>query len=246
MNAVVESIFTVFEREGAQQYLGEPVSMIEHMLQAAQAAEQDGAPPHLVAAALLHDYGHLVHGGPEDAAEHGIDTHHEDIAHDFLIEHFGDEIAEPIRLHVAAKRYLCAVEPSYLDQLSEASLLSLRLQGGPFSAEEVAAFDASPYAADAVASAATTTSASSRASRRPVSSTTGASSTRNCEVRRASKARSGCPRQAHTAGRIRSTHRSEPAVMLRNRLLDAERSAPVDRPRFRTDGAAHFAGCVTA
>src|SRR5262249_11917206 len=144
--SVIDEIFLVFEREGAQQYLGEPVSMTEHMLQSAHAAEQDAAPPHLVAAALLHDYGHLVHGGPEDAAEHGIDTHHEEVAHEFLVEHFGNDIAEPIRMHVAAKRYLCAVEPSYLDQLSEASLLSLQLQGGPFSAEEVAEFESSPHA----------------------------------------------------------------------------------------------------
>ncbi len=150
MSAVIDEIFAVFEREGAQQYLGEPVSMTEHMLQAAQAAEGDDAPPHLVAAALLHDYGHLVHGGPEDAAEHGVDTHHEDVAHEFLVENFGDGIAEPIRMHVAAKRYLCAVEPAYLDELSEASVLSLRLQGGPFSPDEVAAFEASAHARDAV------------------------------------------------------------------------------------------------
>src|SRR5215831_2063245 len=110
--SVIDEIFVVFEREGAQQYLGEPVSMTEHMLQSAYAAEQDDAPPHLVAAALLHDYGHLIHGGPEDAAEHGIDTQHEEVAHSFLRGYFGDEIAEPIRMHVAAKRYLCAVEPA--------------------------------------------------------------------------------------------------------------------------------------
>ena len=88
--------------------------MTEHMLQSAYAAEQDGAPQRLVAAALLHDYGHFIHEHEEDAAEHGIDTRHEDVAHAFLSEHFGPEIAEPIRLHVAAKRYLCATDPSYL------------------------------------------------------------------------------------------------------------------------------------
>src|SRR5439155_480793 len=81
----------------------------EHMLQAAYAAEQEGAPPRLVAAAQLHDYGHFIHDLPEDAAEHGIDTQHEEVPHAFLSEHFGPEIAEPIRLHVAAKRYLCAI-----------------------------------------------------------------------------------------------------------------------------------------
>jgi predicted HD phosphohydrolase len=120
------------------------------MLQAAYAAERDGAPPRLVAAALLHDYGHFIHELPADAAEHGIDTQHEEVAHAFLSEHFGPEIAEPIRMHVAAKRYLCATDPSYLGELSPASVHSLGLQGGPYSADEVAEFELSPYARDAV------------------------------------------------------------------------------------------------
>jgi [1-hydroxy-2-(trimethylamino)ethyl]phosphonate dioxygenase len=150
VSAVIDEIFAVFADEGEQQYLGEPVSMAEHMLQSALAAERDDAPPHLVAAALLHDYGHLVHGGPEDAAEHGVDMHHEDVAHAFFVEQFGEVVAEPVRMHVAAKRYLCAVEPSYLHELSEASVLSLRLQGGPMMPDEVEAFESSPHAHDAV------------------------------------------------------------------------------------------------
>jgi len=150
MTELVDEIFRVFREYGSGAYLGEPVSMTEHMLQSAHAAEQDGAPPRLVAAALLHDYGHFIHEHDEDAAEHGIDTRHEDVAHAFLSEHFGPEIAEPIRLHVAAKRYLCATDPSYLGELSPASIHSLELQGGPYSAAEVAAFEASPHAADAV------------------------------------------------------------------------------------------------
>jgi predicted HD phosphohydrolase len=120
------------------------------MLQAAYAAEQDDAPPRLVAAALLHDYGHFIHDLPADAADHGIDTRHEEVAHAFLSRHFGPEIAEPIRMHVAAKRYLCATDPSYRRQLSPASLHSLDLQGGPFDADEVAEFERSPHADDAV------------------------------------------------------------------------------------------------
>jgi phosphonate degradation associated HDIG domain protein len=147
---VIDEIFRVFAEHGSERYLGEQVSMTEHMLQSAHAAERDGASPRLVAAALLHDYGHFVHGLPEDSAEHGVDTRHEEVAYRFLAEHFGEEIAEPIRLHVAAKRYLCAVEPSYLAELSPASLLSLELQGGPFGPEEIAAFEASPYVEDAV------------------------------------------------------------------------------------------------
>jgi [1-hydroxy-2-(trimethylamino)ethyl]phosphonate dioxygenase len=150
MSPVIDEIFRGFREQGAAAYLGEPVSMTEHMLQSAYAAEQDGAPPRLVAAALLHDYGHFLHEYEEDAAEHGIDTRHEEVAHAFLSEYFGPEIAEPIRMHVAAKRYLCATDPSYLGELSPASILSLELQGGPYSQAEVAAFDESPYAEDAV------------------------------------------------------------------------------------------------
>jgi [1-hydroxy-2-(trimethylamino)ethyl]phosphonate dioxygenase len=150
MSEVIDEIFRVFREQGSGAYLGEPVSLTEHMLQSASAAERDGAPPRLVAAALLHDYGHFIHDLPEDSAEHGVDTRHEEVAHAFLSAHFGPEVAEPIRLHVAAKRYLCATEPSYMAELSPASILSLELQGGPYSEAEVAAFEASPYAEDAV------------------------------------------------------------------------------------------------
>jgi gamma-butyrobetaine dioxygenase len=148
--SVIDEIFQTFLEYGAEQYLGEQVSMTEHMLQSAAAAERDGAPPHLVAAALLHDYGHFIHEFETDAAEHGIDTRHEDVGYDFLVEHFGREVAEPIRMHVAAKRYLCAVDPSYFGELSPASIHSLELQGGAYAPDEVAAFEASPFAEDAV------------------------------------------------------------------------------------------------
>src|SRR5438309_8788853 len=119
----IQTIFEAFDAHGDQLYIGEPVSMTEHMLQAAYAAEQDGAGPTLVAAALLHDYGHLIHDLPEDSAEHGVDTRHEDVGFDFLARHFPPAVVDPVRLHVAAKRYLCAVEPKYLEQLSDASRL---------------------------------------------------------------------------------------------------------------------------
>jgi gamma-butyrobetaine dioxygenase len=145
-----DGLFRMFREYGSGAYLGEPVSMTEHMLQSAYAAEQEGAEPRLVAAALLHDYGHFIHEYEEDAAQHGIDTQHEEVGHAFLSEHFGPEVAEPIRMHVAAKRYLCATDPSYLDELSPASILSLELQGGPYSPDEIAEFERSPHAADAV------------------------------------------------------------------------------------------------
>jgi len=147
---VIDDIFATFQARGSAAYLGESVSLAEHMLQSAHAAELDGAPARLVAAALLHDYGHLIHDLPEDSAEHGLDTRHEDVAFDFLSRHFGPEVVEPIRLHVAAKRYLCSVDPSYLDALSPASIVSLELQGGQYDEREVAAFEASPFAQDGV------------------------------------------------------------------------------------------------
>jgi gamma-butyrobetaine dioxygenase len=150
MSDVIDQIFRVFREQGSGAYLGEPVSLTEHMLQSAYAAERDGAPPRLVAAALLHDYGHFIHGLPEGSAEDGVDKQHEEVAHTFLSAHFGPEVAEPIRMHVAAKRYLCATEPAYVAELSPASILSLELQGGPYSQAEIAEFEASPHAEDAV------------------------------------------------------------------------------------------------
>ncbi|MBA2460421.1 MAG: metal-dependent phosphohydrolase [Actinobacteria bacterium] len=150
MSSTVDEIFRVFREHGEEQYLGERVSLAEHMLQAALAAKQDGASPRLVAAALLHDYGHFVHELPADSADHGVDTRHEDAGFAYLERHFGAEIAEPIRLHVAAKRYLCAVDPSYLGELSPASVHSLALQGGPYGPGEVREFERSPHAGDAV------------------------------------------------------------------------------------------------
>jgi phosphonate degradation associated HDIG domain protein len=146
---VVDAIFAQFSAHGADAYLGEDITLREHMLQTAAAAERDGATRELIAAALLHDYGHLIHDGPEDAAEHGVDTEHEEVGFRFLEEHFPDSVVDPVRLHVAAKRYLCAVDPAYLDVLSPASRLSLDLQGGPMSAAEVAAFERLPHYGEA-------------------------------------------------------------------------------------------------
>ncbi|MER5636628.1 TauD/TfdA family dioxygenase [Kitasatospora sp. NPDC002227] len=146
--AVLDTLAGLFEGEGAGEYLGEDVTMAQHMLQAGALAEADGAPEHLVAASLLHDVGHF--GGSGLELMRGNDNRHSHTGADWLSRHFGPEVTEPIRLHVAAKRYLCAVEPAYRAGLSEASEYTLRVQGGPMSPAEAAEFAARPGAADAV------------------------------------------------------------------------------------------------
>lgn len=148
--SIVDRVSSLFAHGGARAYFGEPVTQTAHALQCAQLAERDGAGPALIVAALLHDVGHLLHGLPEDIADQGLDARHEQAGHEWLSRHFGDAVTEPVRLHVDAKRYLCAVEPDYLATLSPASLQSLALQGGPFSRDEADAFARLPHAAAAL------------------------------------------------------------------------------------------------
>ncbi len=147
---VVDTIFGLFDSRGEEAYFGEHVSQLEHALQSAYLAERDGSPDSLIAAALLHDIGHLVHGLAEDVADQDQDGLHEDAGATWLTPHFGPDVIRPIHLHVAAKRFLCAVEPEYLKGLSPASALSLRLQGGPMSEAEVAQFASDAHHSSAV------------------------------------------------------------------------------------------------
>ena len=128
--------------KGQRQYGLHDVSQLQHALQTAWSAERDGGDAPLIAAALLHDIGHMTHDLGENPAASGVDDRHEEVGHSFLIRYFGPEVTEPVRLHVAAKRYLCAVEPEYFGKLSPDSVLSLKLQGGAMSAAEVDAFRA--------------------------------------------------------------------------------------------------------
>jgi phosphonate degradation associated HDIG domain protein len=148
---VIDHLFHLFAARGNGAYFGEAVTETEHALQCAHLAEQSGAGAALVAAALLHDVGHLLHNLGEDIAAEGIDARHEEGGASWLGRHFGAAVVDPVRLHVAAKRYLCAVEPSYVSGLSPASQLSLRLQGGPFTPDEAARFEREPWFRSAVA-----------------------------------------------------------------------------------------------
>ena len=152
MSEAVDEIARLFDTDGAAEYLGEPVSQAAHGLQAAALAEAAGASPSMVAAALLHDVGHF-HGvvTGRDLMERGIDNRHSDTGADWLAQWFDTAVTEPVRLHVAAKRYLCAVEPEYFALLSPASVHTLQVQGGPMNADEVAAFEAGGFADAAVA-----------------------------------------------------------------------------------------------
>ncbi|HKQ31511.1 MAG TPA: HD domain-containing protein [Burkholderiales bacterium] len=150
MSLTVETIVELYKQRGAEQYGSEAVNQLEHALQCAALAEAEGGSPALVTAALLHDLGHLVHDLGEDPAEHGVDDVHQYLAIPFLRGLFPDAVLEPIKLHVEAKRYLCAVEKGYWESLSFASKRSLELQGGVYSPEDAQKFISRPYAADAV------------------------------------------------------------------------------------------------
>ena len=143
-------VFALLASGGGAAYFGEPVTVLEHSLQAAWFVQRKGESETLVAAALLHDLGHLLHSEGEDAATRGLDTRHEELGAEALADHLPAATLDPIRLHVAAKRYLCSAEPRYLAALSPASVESLALQGGPMSAEETKSFLALPHARDAI------------------------------------------------------------------------------------------------
>ncbi len=149
-DTIVDHLADIFARRGAEDYLGEPVSMAEHMLQGASLAEAEGAGDELVAAALLHDIGHFT---SEFGAYHPSDTvdkHHDEAGAAVLEAFFPPVVTECVRLHVAAKRFLCATDPTYAAKLSPASAHSLCLQGGPMSADEVETFRAHSFHAEAV------------------------------------------------------------------------------------------------
>jgi phosphonate degradation associated HDIG domain protein len=145
----VAEIVDLYRTRGAAQYGSEAVSQLEHALQCAALAERGGAGPALVAASLLHDLGHLLAESPHDSAR-DIDDVHQYLAIPFLRGLFPDEVLEPMRLHVDAKRYLCCADAGYWDSLSPASKHSLELQGGVFTPAEADAFLRRHHAREAI------------------------------------------------------------------------------------------------
>jgi phosphonate degradation associated HDIG domain protein len=146
----VEQIITILRDKGGADYGGERVTQLEHALQCATLAETSGAASALIAASLLHDFGHLVHDLGRDAAKRGVDDRHEVRGRDWLGQWFAEDVTGPVRLHVDAKRYLCAIDPKYFATLSPGSVQSLALQGGPFEPEPAKSFIALPHAPAAV------------------------------------------------------------------------------------------------
>jgi len=141
---VIDSVFKLYRERGHRLY-GESITETQHALQCATFAREAGEPPQMIAACLIHDFGHLCHDLGEDIADHGVDSAHEDLGAKSLAAWFPLEIVEPIRLHVTAKRYLCWKYPEYLSHLSDASRQSLSLQGGPMSDSEGRAFESHPH-----------------------------------------------------------------------------------------------------
>lgn len=150
MEISIENIINLFAEKGSQMYGAEPVTQLEHALQCATLAEEACQSNEIITACLLHDVGHLIHDLGDNATIQGLNDLHEYRALPILREFFEAAVTEPIRLHVAAKRYLCAVSPDYWVRLSDESKRSLELQGGVFSPEAASGFIRQPYAKYAV------------------------------------------------------------------------------------------------
>ena len=148
--SLVEKLFEILKGGIAELYDSDHVNLYEHARQCAQQAERAGANPGLISAALLHDIGHLVDTRYDPTFSRGEDRCHERIGAGYLSRWFPPAVTEPVRLHVPAKRYLCATEKDYFARLSPMSVRTLELQGGPMSAAESVAFATLPYAGDAV------------------------------------------------------------------------------------------------
>ena len=145
---IVDKIINKYQTNNSL-YIGEKVTITEHMVQTAMLAEQNHSSNSLICACLLHDYGHFIIEDPDHLVSKSIDGKHEDIAFNFLKNYFKPEVFEPIKLHVQAKRYLCR-NKSYWSSLSEASKVSLKLQGGVMNDKEAKKFISLKFHGDAI------------------------------------------------------------------------------------------------
>ena len=143
---IVDEIFSLYENHGNADYIGEPVSQLEHMCQAAQLAEEEGHDDEVVLAAFFHDIGHLCEFIMPVELMEGVGVlDHESIGQEYLVKKgFSERIAKLVRSHVEAKRFLTFRYPEYFEKLSDASKLTLQHQGGRMNAEEAEAFEADP------------------------------------------------------------------------------------------------------
>lgn len=150
-DALRNEIRALYGTNGERAYGLYQINQVQHALQAATRAEVQGLGSSMVMACLLHDVGHMVHDLGEAPAEHGVDDLHEQLGAHWAARHFGPAVSDPIRLHVAAKRYLCTVDPTYQAGLSKDSRISLVLQGGRMTEAEQVVFLEEPYAKEAIA-----------------------------------------------------------------------------------------------
>jgi gamma-butyrobetaine dioxygenase len=150
MNVYAE-LELIFQSAEAANYLGEDVTMAEHMLQCAAFAQSENASGELIITSLTHDMGHLHTSDADELQNSGTDAHHDDVGANWLAERFGLGVSQPVRLHVAAKRYLVTTNPNYLKRLLDASMYTLQLQGGEINAEKGSQFSLNPHASAAIA-----------------------------------------------------------------------------------------------
>lgn len=143
-------LLEIFAGRATRRYGLADVNQLQHAIQAATLAERAAEQPAMIVAALLHDVGHMLHGHGENAAASGVDDRHEEEGATWLAARFAPAVSEPVRLHVAAKRYLVSTDESYFQRLSDDSIRSLELQGGPMKADDVQAFLSRPFAQDAI------------------------------------------------------------------------------------------------
>ena len=145
---IIEKIISNFKNNKSL-YVGEDVTIAEHMIQSAMMAEKTKSKNNLVCSCLLHDYGHFILDNPDELVKKNQDGKHEDIGYEYLKKFFKKEVVEPIKNHVLAKRYL-ARDKKYFNRLSEASIISLKLQGGVLSSNEARSFEKDVFFKDSI------------------------------------------------------------------------------------------------